>query len=258
MSVIREIIQYREMILRMVQRDLRGKYKGSVLGYLWTLISPLMQLLVYTVVFSVIMRAGYERYYYFLFVTLIPWIFFSSSVVGGTTILINQKELVNKIYFPREVLPIAHVLSQLVNMCLSMVIVIGVQLVTHEWMGFKPMMFLPVVIIIEFMMALGMTSLLAAITVFFRDIQFIVGVVMIAWQFLSPVMYGIDMVPEKFSKFFYLNPMSWVLISFRDILYYKRCPGGQQLLIACCYSLVICAVGIAVFEGLKKRFSEEL
>lgn len=130
MKILREIYAYRQMIFSLIKRDLRGRYKGSFLGFLWTFLNPLFQLIVYTIVFSNIMRAGYEDYYLFLFVALIPWIFFSTSVIGGASCIWAQKDMVNKIYFPREVLPIAHVTCQLVNMLLSFLVVFAVILVT--------------------------------------------------------------------------------------------------------------------------------
>ena len=114
MKNLKEIWDYREMIASLVRRDLRGRYKGSVLGFLWTFLNPLLQLVVYTVVFSVIMRAGIEDYYLFLFVALVPWTFFSTAVGGGAGCIVTQQNLVNKIYFPREVLPIATVTSAFV------------------------------------------------------------------------------------------------------------------------------------------------
>ena len=132
MKLLKEIWDYRTMITSLVHRDLRGRYKGSVLGFFWTFLNPLLQLIVYTLVFSVIMRAGIEDYYLFLFVALVPWVYFSTSVVGGAGCIIGQQNLVNKIYFPREVLPISHVLSQLINMLLSMVVVIAVLLVSGK------------------------------------------------------------------------------------------------------------------------------
>ena len=109
------------MIFSLVKKDLRGRYKGSVLGFLWTFINPLLQLVVFTLVFSVIMKAGYEQYYMFLFVALVPWMFFASSVQDGSTSILREKDMVKKIYFPREVLPIATVTSGFVNMLLTFI-----------------------------------------------------------------------------------------------------------------------------------------
>ena len=116
MKLFRELYHYREMLFSLVRKDLRGRYKGSVLGFLWTFINPLMQLLVYTFVFTVILPAQVEHYSLYLFVALIPWIFFSTAVAGGAGCVLAQKGMVTKIYFPREVLPISHVTSAFVNM----------------------------------------------------------------------------------------------------------------------------------------------
>ena len=115
MKALKEIYDYREMIHSLVRKELRGRYKGSALGFLWTFINPLLQLLVYTLVFSVIMRAGIDQYYIFLFVALVPWMFFSSALTGGASCVITSQDMVKKIYFPREVLPIAYVNSSFVN-----------------------------------------------------------------------------------------------------------------------------------------------
>ena len=114
------------MVVTLVHKDLRGRYKGSVLGFMWTFINPLFQLLIYDIVFSKLMHNAVDRYYLFLFVALIPWIFFSASMTGGSMAVLGQKSLVTKIYFPREVLPIAYVTSSFVNMLLSFVVVFAV------------------------------------------------------------------------------------------------------------------------------------
>ena len=119
MNLIKELYNYREMLFSLVRKSLRGRYKGSILGFLWTFLIPLLQLGVYTLVFSVIMKAGYDKYYLFLFTALVPWVFFSGSVSSGTGCIWDQRDMVNKIYFPREILPIAHVTYLLVNMLLS-------------------------------------------------------------------------------------------------------------------------------------------
>ena len=125
MGILHEIYNYREMLRSLVHRDLRGRYKGSVLGFMWTFINPLMQLLVYTILFSKIMRAGIDDYYLFLFVALIPWMFFASSLTGGSTTIRANQNLVTKIYFPREVLPLAVVTSNFINMLYCFVIVVN-------------------------------------------------------------------------------------------------------------------------------------
>ena len=155
MKSLKELYEYRQMIYSLVRRELRGRYKGSVLGFLWTFINPLLQLLVYTLVFSVIMRSDIDKYYIFLFVALVPWIFFSTSVQGGSTSVINSADMVKKIYFPREVLPISCVTSAFVNMILSFIVVFGVLIVTGFGINLIAVLYLPIIMIIEYIFSIG-------------------------------------------------------------------------------------------------------
>ena len=192
MKTIQELYAYREMIFSLVRRDLKGRYKGSALGFLWTFINPLLQLGVYTLVFSVIMRNGIEDYYLFLFVALIPWIFFSTSLAGGSSCIWAQKDMVKKIYFPREVLPISFVTSQFVNMLLSLIVIFVVLIVSGKGLNPIALLYLPVIMLVEYLMALSVAMLSSAITVYLRDVEYILGIITMAWQFLSPVMYSVS------------------------------------------------------------------
>ena len=258
MTVAKEIFAYREMIVSLIKRDLRGRYKGSILGFLWTFLNPLFQLIVYTILFSVIMRTGYDKYYLFLFVALIPWIFFNTSISGGASCIWAQKDMVNKVYFPREVLPIAYVTCQLINMFLSFIVIFAVLLITGYGLNVVAILYLPIIILAEYILALGITMMISAVTVFLRDVEYIVGILMMAWQFLSPVMYGIDMVPERMRGVFSLNPMTSILTAYRDIFYYKQIPQIASLLQTGIVGIVLLIAGFAVFEKLKKHFSEEM
>lgn len=256
MRTVKEIWNYRSMIASLVKRDLRGRYKGSILGFFWTFLNPLLQLVVYTFVFSVVMRAGIEDYYLFLFVALVPWVFFSSSVDGGAGCVRNQANLVNKIYFPREVLPISHVLSQLVNMLLSFIVVILVLIISGKGINIKVWWSLPIVIIQETLLAFGFALLFSAVTVFFRDLQYFLSIIMMAWQFLSPVMYSVDMVPDKLKPIFNLNPMSPVISAYRSIFYYQTSPDLKDFLSGSIMGILILIFGWIVFGKLKRRFAE--
>ena len=179
MKTIHELYEYRTMIGSMIRRDLRGRYKGSALGFAWTFLNPLLQLAVYTLVFSMIMRAGIKDYYLFLFVALIPWIFFSTSVSAGASCIMAQKDIVKKIYFPREVLPISHVTCQLVNMLLSMVVVLAVLLLSGKGISFKAILYLPPVIVAEYLLALSITMIVSAVTVYLRDLEHVLVIITI-------------------------------------------------------------------------------
>ena len=256
---IKEIYEYRTMIASLVKRDLKGRYKGSVLGFLWTFINPLFQLLIYTFVFSIVMRSGIEDYYMFLFVALIPWIFFSTCLAGGATCVTGQKDMVKKIYFPREVLPLSYVISQFINMLLSFIVIFEVMLVMRY--EFNPMAILCLipVMLTEFILALGFTFILSAVTVFFQDMQFIMGIATMAWQFLSPVLYSQEMVPESYRNLYLLvNPMAPIIIAYRDILYYHKVPELSTLLLALTMGVALFLIGWFAFDRMQRHFAEEM
>ena len=220
--------------------------------------NPLLQLGVYTVVFSIIMRAGIEDYYLFLFVALIPWLFFSTSVSAGASCVMAQKEMVKKIYFPREVLPIAHVTCQLVNMLLSFVVVFAVLLLSGKGISLQALLYLPIVIVAEYFLAISITMIVSAVTVYLRDLEHVLVILTMAWQFLTPVMYSIDMVPEELRSIFNINPMTPIIVAYRDILYYKRLPEIGNLLHGFVLSTILLVIGWLVFGRLKKHFAEEM
>ncbi len=262
MKRLKEIYEYRQMIYSLVRKELRGRYKGSVLGFFWTFLNPLLQLMVYTIVFSTIMRSGIENYYLFLFVALVPWIFFSSCLTGGSTSIMNSGDMVKKIYFPREVMPIAYVTSAFVNMILTFVVVFAVLIVSGYGMYFRALLYLPIIMIVEYLLGLGIALLTSALTVFFRDLAYILSIVGMAWQFLTPVMYPQEMVedalPDYMLKIWNLNPMTPIINAYRDILYYKTIPHLSTLITAVVLGIIVLIIGEIVFVKLQRGFAEEL
>ncbi len=256
-QTISEIYSYREMIKAFIRRDLRGRYKGTFLGFLWTFLNPLLQLFVYVILFQTILRTDIEDYYVHLFVALIPWIFFSSSINDGSAAILSYKDMVKKIYFPREVLPIATVTTSFVNMLLCFLVVFAV---TFPVRGINPIALLCLIPVfaVEYILALGMAFLVSAVTVYMRDMQHILGIVTMAWQYLTPVLYSIDNIPERYIMLFNINPMTPVIIAYRDILYYAKVPDLSTLFSALVMGLLMIVIGWFVFSKLKKRFAEEL
>lgn len=258
MNTLKELYHYREMIVSLVRKGLRGRYKGSVLGFLWTFVNPLLQLIVYTIVFSNIMRVGIEKFYLFLFVALIPWMFFSASVTGGSASIISEGNLVKKVYFPRQVLPISYVTTAFVNMLLTFVVVLLALIVGGIGLDIRTMVYLPIVMIVEYLLALGIAMLTSALTVFFRDLEYILGIVTMAWMYLTPIMYEVNMIPEEYLPLFNLNPMTPIIVAYRDILYYKQIPRLSTLTQALAWGIIFLLVGSIIFDRLQKHFAEEL
>ncbi len=256
MKHLKELYDYREMIFSLVRKDLRGRYKGSVLGFLWTFINPLLQLMVFTLVFSVIMRAGYDQYYLFLFVALVPWMFFASSVQDGSTAILREKDMIKKIYFPREVMPIATVTSGFVNMLLTFIVIFIVLIISGKGLNPLALLCLPFVMIVEYILCLGIALIVASLTVYFRDLQYILGILTMAMQYMTPVMYGSEMVPDWALPIFKANPMTPITEMYRQILYYKSVPEMLSLLYVLAIGVVFIVIGFFCFNKLQKGFAE--
>lgn len=260
--IFKELYLYREMIFSLVRRDLAGRYKKSVLGFLWTLLDPLLQLIVYTLVFTYILPMGIENFYIHLFVALVPWNFFSACLAGGASAILGQQDMVKKIYFPREVLPISTVTSGFVNMILTFIVVFVVVIISGRGLNPLALLCLPVVMIVEYILCLGIALIVSSLTVYLRDLQYILGIFVMALQYLTPVMYGVDMVERSSAgkwlvMMFNLNPMTPIIKIYRQIIYYGEVPELGSLLIAVAVGVVFIVVGEILFKRLQKGFAEE-
>ena len=246
------------MIKSLVKRDLRGKYKGSVLGFLWTFINPLCQIIVYIIVFSVIVRTDLDHFYVYVITGMIPWFFFDVSLRQGAGCIRYQGDMVKKIYFPREVLPLACVTSNFVNMLFCFVIVFAVLIVSGIGISVRALFFLPMVMIVEYVLALGFALIVSAITVFFKDLEHIVTVILMAWIYLTPILYSMDSIPAQIRWIFRINPMAHVIDAYHSVLYWKCMPTGKGLLYSTMFAVVMLMIGELIFAKLNDNFAEEL
>jgi ABC-2 type transport system permease protein len=259
MKLLKEIYEYRHMMAGLIKRDLRGRYKRTALGFLWTFLSPTLQMLVYYTIFPLMGRGrGIPNYPVFLFVGIITWGFFGSSLTGGTSAVLSQGGMVKKIYFPREVLPITFVTSNFIHMLYSFVIIFAAVFLSGIGINPVALLYLPLVMILEYIFALSVTLILSALTVYFRDLQNIMHTIYLLWWFSTPVFWSIETQNAGRQKLLMLNPMAPVIVAYRDILYSKKIPDMAsflQTLVVCSICLVI---GILVFTKLKKHFAEEM
>ena len=232
---VKELYNYREMISSLIKRDLRGKYKASALGFLWTFLIPLFQLVIYNFIFSTILRSDIKDFYIFLIAGLFPWNFFSACGTSGASCIVNQENLIKKIYFPRLVLPVSFVTSSFINMLLTFIVVFVVLVFSGHGVNALALAYLPVVMLIEYILSLGLCMLTSALTVYFRDLEYIMGILMMAWIYLTPV-----------------------IVAYQQILYYKQIPEMGNLLHATFLGVVVLIIGYLVFDKIQKRFVEEL
>lgn len=257
MKELKELYGYREMMYNLVKKDLRTRYKGSFLGFLWTFVNPLLQLIIYTIAFGMIMPTNVDKFYIYLFVALIPWIFFTSCIQGGATSILAGKDLIKKVYFPRAVIPLSVVNAAFVNMLFSMVIVIAALLISG--IGISPyILLLPVIMGLEYLFALGLAFIFAALNVYFRDLEHILGIIVMGWFYFTPIVYTIDTVPEKYRGYLGINPMAHIIEAYRDILYYKRMPQFETLGLILLFSVIFIVGGYILFQRLQRHFVEEL
>ena len=258
MKLFKELYLYRTMIASLVKKDLKGRYKGSVLGFMWTFINPLLQLAVYTFVFKMILKNPMPNYYIHLFVALVPWIFFSSALTTGSKAILGQANMVKKIYFPREVMPISYSTSSFINMLLSFIIIFAVLIFSGIKVSIGALAVLPLIMIIQYFLVTGVTMITSSLTVYLRDLEHIMGVLNMAWMYLSPVVYPISYIPEKYQGIYMLNPMTPIILAYRDILYYGIVPELKIVVYALCESVTVLLLGFLIFGKLKRHFAEEL
>ena len=262
-SVIRTLFSYRELLFTLTKKELKVKYRGSALGFFWSLLNPILTMLVYSFVFSIVLRAGIKEFAIFLICALLPFNFLSNSVNYGASSIIGNSNLVNKIYFPREIIPLSIVFANLVNFFFELIALFIVMAV----MGYKFYMYLyllPIIIFIQFFLVVGMTLLVSALNVFFRDLQHLITIIMMVWFFGTPIIYPLSMVPERFQYIIKINPMTIYAAYYRNIFYYVKFPEGTgfptvlETLSALGITLLIFFAGYYIFKRLEPRFAEEI
>jgi lipopolysaccharide transport system permease protein len=258
-SALRELFRFRQLIALLVVRELKVRYKRSVFGLLWTMLNPLLLMVVYAVVFSTIMPAAQHNFAIFLLAGLLPWLFFSTAILQGLNAILGNQELIRKVRLPQAVFPLSVVGSNLVNFALSLVPLFVIMAALHQ--PFTPaLLFLPVGMIIFTLFTAGVTLLFATFTVFFRDVRHLAEVALQMLMYLSPVLYDLRMLGEHhewwfhlFRLFLRLNPLAYLLPLVRDPVYYGRLPPLSVLGVATGGSILMLAVGLAVFQRLAPR-----
>lgn len=263
-----DLYTYRGLLQNLVIRDLKARYKNSVLGFLWSLLNPLAMMLVFSAVFTFMIPAhDIPLYPIYILCGLLPWNYFSASVLAGVHSVVGNSALVKKVYFPREILPIAAVLSQLVNFLLALVVLFVALLVFQG--PFSPWLWLlPVVILMQTCFTIGLGLILSTLNVFYRDVAMIMDVVVLAWFFLTPVFYPLDILPKEYILFgitwdvhrlmYIVNPMASIINTYRDLLYWGTYTQADFFLRTAVTSGAVLVLGYWFFTRYSGRFGEEL
>jgi ABC-type polysaccharide/polyol phosphate export permease len=247
-----ELFQYRDLIRALIVRDLTVRYRRSAIGFLWTMLHPLMMMVVLEVVFSTLFRFTLKDYPVYVFSGILFWNFFSQSVISSMNSLKGNAALLQKLPVPKAVFPIATVLSGVVNLAFAMVPLMLLLVLTHHELCFS-LLFLPLSILVAAVFTLGIGLLLSPLAVFFSDVVEMVTVLLTVIMYLTPVIYPLSIVPERFRPMVELNPLQMLLHVFRDPVYSCQVPGPGPLFFAVVAAGISLVCGILVFQRSAER-----
>jgi lipopolysaccharide transport system permease protein len=257
------LLRYRGLIQSLVVRELKARYRGSVLGFFWSFINPLLLLLIYSFVFTVVLPGTrppqLEPYALFMFCGILPWTWFSSSLLESSNVLIAGGNLIKKVLFPAEVLPIVTVLAGLAHFCLGLPILAGFLIYYRVPVYPTDLLWFPVIVLVQLVLTLGIALLVAALTVHFRDVRDLLANLLTLWFFATPIIYPIAQAPEGVRRLLYLNPFTHLVIAYQEVLF-KQGPftEGARLLAVGAASILVCLFGYFVFNRLRDTFAEEV
>ena len=256
-ELFNDLYNYRQLLKSNVSKEIRGKYKGSFLGVLWSFVNPLLMTLVYAIVFPFVLKSSEPHYVTFLIIGVLPWTFFTTIINQGTNCILVNGGIIKKVYFPREILPISIATSGLINFLISSIIILI--FLFFSGIGYSPYILLfPLIVIIQYILLMGIVLLTSAIDVYIRDAEYIINFFVMMLFYATPILYSPTIFPERFRKILSLNPMCPIVNSYRDIFFYHQMPDLQSLLIVGIESIVIFLIGIKVFKKLQKGFAEEV
>ena len=254
---IKEIFAYKELIKNLVVRDLKVRYKRSILGVFWALLEPLLLMLLFTAVFSMLLRIQVEKYPVFVLIGILPWTFFSTSLSYSVGSITENAPLIKKIYFPREIIPLTIIISRLVNFLLSMGLLVIFLLAFKIRLSYS-LLYFPLVLIIQLFFILGLALFFSSLNTFYHDVNFILQFILFGWFYITPIFYPVTMVPIKYISLYMLNPMAIIVTSYRDILFNGLPPDFKYLLIAFVISIFCFMIGAFTFRKIEFRFAEVL
>jgi lipopolysaccharide transport system permease protein len=260
---LRQLLRYRALIQSLVARELKARYRGSVLGFVWSFVNPLLLLLIYTFVFTVAMpgarSAGLEPYGVFLFCGILPWTWFSSALLESSTVLIAGGNLIKKVVFPAEVLPIVTVLAGLVHFALGLPILAAFLAYYRTPVSVTDLAWFPLIVLIQLALTIGLALLVSALTVHFRDVRDLLQNLLVAWFFATPIIYPLWNTPERWRRVLELNPFTHLAVAYQEVLF-RPGPftGWPRLLAVGGVSVLILAFGYFVFDRLRDTLAEEV
>lgn len=249
--------RYRELLYNLTSREIKARYKQSILGYFWVILNPFVQMLVMTFVFSIIARIPSlgVPYAIFLYVALLPWNFFATSLLSSVNSLVGNSSLITKIYFPREILVYATIAAKIVDFLLASTILILFMIYFNIPVKIS-ILWVPVIFLVQLIFTLGLSLILSAFNLFYRDVQYLLSLVVLLWMYLTPVIYPVEMIPAQYRFILSLNPMAVFINAYRQVILGGSQPNLSSLGIGVVSSIFIFLVGFSLFKKLEGVFSD--
>ncbi len=249
--------KYKELLAELTKREIKARYKQSVLGYAWVILNPFFQMLVMAFVFSKILRITDlgVPYALFLYVGLLPWNLFAASVTSSMNSLVGNASLLTKIYFPREVFVLSTIAAKIVDFLLASIVLVLFFAFFHQQVTLNVWWVIPI-FFIQQLFTYGLSLILAAFNLFYRDIQYLFGLILLIWMYLTPVIYPTEMFPQEYRWIFKLNPMAVIINAYRQVLLGGGMPNLSSLGIALLLSVVMVVGGYQVFKRLEGMFAD--
>lgn len=248
---------YLDLIIVLTQKEMKVRYKNSFFGYLWSIGNPLAFALVYWIAFKVVMKIKMLDYSLFLITGLFPWQWFSNSANASTTVFIGNASIIKKVYFPRNSVPLALVLQDMIHFLLSIPVIILFLFVYHKSPSLQWVIGLPVLLAIQLAITYGFSLILASVNLFFRDVERLVSIVLTFLFYFTPIIYSDQMVPERYRHFLVLNPLAPLMMSWRD-LFLKGRLDFKYILFSSGYAVIFYSFGYWVYRKLSWKFAEVL
>ncbi len=259
---IHDVYKRRELLWQITAREVKARYKQSILGYFWVILNPLAQMLVMSFAFSIIMRVPTNStsnipYSVFLFVALLPWNLFTNSLSSAASSLVNSGGLITKIYFPRTILVLATIIAKIIDFLFAISILIVYMIIYQLPINWNILWVIPI-FFIQQIFTLGLSLFFAAANLLYRDIQYLLGMILLLWMYLTPVIYPADMVPEKYRLIFQLNPMAVIINAYRQVILGLSQPKYSSLIIALIVSFITLIIGFSYFKSREKIFADNI
>ena len=254
---LRELLSARELLFTWAARDFKVRYSQSILGAAWAILQPFSLMVVYSVIFSLFIRVptGDVPYPIFAYTALLPWSFFANSLSFAIPSLVSNMSLVSKIHFPREILPLSAILVCLADFLVASCVFVLMMLFYRIPVGLT-VLFVPLVLLVQLILTFGISLLASAANVFYRDIRFVIPLVLQIWMYLSPIIYPIDLVPERLRPLYLLNPMATLIDTYRRIILFNQMPDWPHLGLAALVSVLLTIGAYRYFKRAERVFAD--